>query len=339
MSVIPVVLVKGDDVVLVGDAVHDAITDALDGEDRALAAEELGGEDLTIGAVIDAATTPPFLTSRRVIVVRDIGRWNTEAVDPLVAYLDDPLDTTALVLVAGGGQTSARLLNAVKKVGRVIDAAAPRAGRARTTWVTDRLKAAPVRFDAAAGARLVDHLGEDLGRLSSVIDTLVSAYGEGAAIGLAELEPLLGSAGGVAPWDLTDAIDRGDTAVALAALARLLGGADRYPLGVLATLHRHYAAMLRLDGSGITREEDAAAALGMAPFPARKAMSQAARLGSVNIARAIELLARADLDLRGVTEWPEHLVLEVLVARLSRLVPAAGSRTARTASGGHARRR
>ena len=335
-GVIPVVLVKGDDAVLVGDAVHDAVTDALGGEERALAAEELGGEDLTVGAVVDAATTPPFLTSRRVIVVRDVGRWNTEAVEPLVAYLEDPLDTTALVLVAGGGQTSARLLNAVKKVGRVVDAAAPRAGRARTTWVTERLKAAPVRFDAAAGARLVDHLGEDLGRLSSIVELLVSTYGEGARVGLAELEPLLGSAGGVAPWDLTDAIDRGDTAAALATLARLLGGADRFPLGVLATLHRHYAAMLRLDGSGIRSEEEAAGVLGMAPFPARKAMTQAARLGSVNIARAIDLIARADLDLRGVTEWPEHLVLEVLVARLSRLAPTRAA--ARATSGGRAGR-
>ncbi len=35
--------------------------------------------------------------------------------------------------------------------------------------------------------------------------------------------------------------------------------------------------------------------------------------------RAIALLAQADLDLRGAKEWPEDLVMEVLVARLSRL--------------------
>jgi len=31
------------------------------------------------------------------------------------------------------------------------------------------------------------------------------------------------------------------------------------------------------------------------------------------------LLAQADLDLRGAKEWPDELVMEVLVARLSRL--------------------
>ena len=47
--------------------------------------------------------------------------------------------------------------------------------------------------------------------------------------------------------------------------------------------------------------------------------------------RAVDLLAEADLDLRGGKAWPDDLVLEVLVARLARLAPlttgpAGGSR-------------
>ena len=54
-------------------------------------------------------------------------------------------------------------------------------------------------------------------------------------------------------------------------------------------------------------------------FPARKAMGQARRLGHDRIVRAIDLLAHADLDLRGGKAWPDGLVLEVLVARLAAL--------------------
>ena len=313
-----VVLVKGEDPSLVSDAVRDAVEDALAGEDRSFALEELGGEDLPVGAIVDAALTAPFLTARRVLVVRDVGRWSSEELAPLIDYLAAPLDTTSLVLVAGGGMTSQRLANAVKKAGRLVDASAP-SGKARLSWVADRLKSAPVRFDAQAGAHLAEHLGEDLGRLTSIVETLLSAYGPGARIGVEELAPFLGGAGGVAPWDLTDAIDRGDTAAALTALSRITGAGERHPLVVLASLHRHYGAMLRLDGTDIRSEQEAAAVLGIAPYPAKKAMNQAARLGSRGVARAIELLADADLDLRGVKLWPDDLVLEVLVARLSRL--------------------
>jgi DNA polymerase-3 subunit delta len=316
----PVVLVKGEDLSLLADAVRDAIAVALGDEDRSLALEELGGEELAVGSIVDAARTPPFLTGRRVLVVRDVGRWTSDDLAPLIAYLADPEPTAFLILVVGGGQTSQKLVNAVKQSGAVIDAAAP-SGRARTTWVVQRLKDSPLDFDAPAGSLLEKHLGEDLGRLPGLIDILLSAYGPGARIGTEELEPFLGEAGGVAPWDLTDAIDRGDTAAALSVLKRLTGAGDRHPMVVLATLHRHYAAMLRLDGSGIRAESEAAAVLSMAPFPAKKALNQATRLGSAAIARAITLLADADMDLRGLKEWPDDLVLEVLVARLSRLGP------------------
>lgn len=318
----PVTFIKGDDPALVADALRSVVDEALGGEDRSLALEEYGGpgaDESTVPAIVDAARTPPFLSGRRVIVVRDVGQWSSDHVAPILDYLAEPLDSTSLILVAGGGQTSQRLLAAVKKAGRLIDAAAP-TGRARQAWVVGRLKSAPVRLDAAAGARLTEHLGEDLGRLPTIIDVLVSTYGEGAQVGVEQLEPFLGGAGSVAPWDLTDAIDAGDTAGALAALTRLTGAGERHPLVVLASLHRHYAAMLRLDGSGITSEQEAAGVLGMAPFPAKKAMLQSRRLGSAGVARAIERIAAADLDLRGLKEWPEGLVVEVLVARLSRLI-------------------
>jgi len=324
----PAYLVRGDDPALVGEAVGHLVH-ALVGDDAVgLAVEDLSGEDVDVGTVVDACLTPAFLSPRRVVVVREAGRFRAEDVDRLVSYLDDPLPTTSLVLAAGGGQLSPRLTNAVKKVGHVFDASRPREGRARTQWLTSRLHESPLRFDAPAGSLLGEHLGEDLGRLSGLLDALVAAYGEGASVGVEELTPFLGEAGGVAPWDLTDAIDQGRTADALDALHRLVGAGGRHPLVVMATLHRHFAAMLRLDGSGVATDEEAAAALGMQAFPAAKVRRQAGRIGWVGISRAMTLLADADLALRGVAGWPDELVLEVLVARLSRL---AGSR--RTVAG------
>ena len=124
----------------------------------------------------------------------------------------------------------------------------------------------------------------------------------------------------MAPWDLTDAIDAGDTSAALTALGPLLGPGGSHPLVVLSILHRHYQAMLRLDGAGVTSGEQAATLLGMrSAFPARKALEQGRRLGPARLGRAVTLLADADLDVRGRSGLPDATVLEVLVGRLSRL--------------------
>ncbi|MEA2828743.1 MAG: polymerase subunit delta [Actinomycetota bacterium] len=318
----PAYLVKGDDATLVADAVHALVADLVGDDDASLVVEELSG-DYEMRAVVDAAQTPPFFGGHRVVVAREVGRFLTADVAPLVAYLADPLDTTRLVLVAGGGQLSRAIADAVRKVGHVVDATVP-TGRNRSTWLAARIKDGPVRLDAAAIDLAGRHLGDDLGRLGSLLETLAVAYGAGARLGPDEVAPFLGEAGGVAPWELTDAIDRGDTAAALTTLHRLTAAGGRHPLVVLATLHTHFARMLRLDGADAPDETAAARLLGLtgSTFPAKKALLQARRLGSAPIARAITLLADADMALKGATEWSGDLVLEVLVARLSRLAPA-----------------
>jgi DNA polymerase-3 subunit delta len=121
---------------------------------------------------------------------------------------------------------------------------------------------------------------------------------------------------------MTDAIDRGDAGAALDQLRRQL--AEKHPLQIMASLGAHFGKMLRLSGSGIRNEQDAAAALGItgSTFPAKKALAQANKLGGAQVARGVELLAQADLDLRGRRDLPGEVVMEVLVARLARLAAA-----------------
>ncbi len=315
-------LVRGTDASLVGQAAHALTEQLVAGGDPSLMVEEFGGpgiEPFDVGAVIDACTTPPFLVERRVVVVRDVGQLSPGDAKRLVEYLKNPLPTTALVLVAGGGTLPQSLSKAVGASGQVVDTSVG-TGRARTQWLADHLKRGPVRLDGPATALLSDHLGEDMGRLEGLLDTLASAYGPGTTVSAADLEPFLGAAGALAPWDLTDAVDAGRPAQALSVLRRMLDAPDAHPLRVMAVLYGHYRKMLQLDGSGVTSPEEAARVLELrSAFPAKKALAESRRLGIERIGRALQLLAQADLDIRGVTGLSGETVLEVLVARLSRL--------------------
>ena len=327
-------LVDGDDPILVGNQVRKLVAE-LAGDQPALAVEDFWGDDIDLDAVTSACVTPPFLVDRRVVVLRDAGRFSTEDLSGLLAYLEDPMPSTALIVAAGGGRLAQKLVAAIKKVGHVM-ATSP--GRDSRSWVESQLRQAPLRLNAPARALVTEHLGEDLGRLPALLGALAASYGEGAAIGVDELSPYLGEAGGVAPWDMTDAIDRGDSEAALIALHRLLGAGERHPLVVLAIVHRHVAPILTLDGSGVTSEGQAAVALGIekgrSTYPAKKVLAALRRWGPDGAARAIQLVAEADLDLRGESTWPSETVLDVLVARLCRIGPRpAGVRPPSRASG------
>src|SRR5438045_2771050 len=97
-------LLTGADESIVRAAVSEPVHRRVGGGDRSLMVDEFDGEDYELGGVVDAAQTPPFLASRRIVVARDVGRFNADDLAPLVAYLGDPLETSELVLAGGGGR-------------------------------------------------------------------------------------------------------------------------------------------------------------------------------------------------------------------------------------------
>ncbi|MHB8220525.1 MAG: DNA polymerase III subunit delta [Acidimicrobiales bacterium] len=331
-----VYLVRGSDATVVGQATASLITTVVGDRDPTLVVEEHGGsavDEFDVGAVVDAVTTPPFLVDLRVVVVRDVGKLTNADGGRLAAVLETPLPTNIVVLVASGGTVPPALVKAVKAAGTVVEATVG-TGRDRIRWLDQHVKDGPVRLSPAASRRLGEHLGDDVGRLAGVLGTLAAAYGEGAAISEDELVPYLGEAGPVPPWELTDAIDSGSTASALSTLHRMLGPGGRAAPAILAVLHSHFSDILRLDGADVTSGEEAAEVAGIrSPFVAKKALAQSRRLGSDRVAQAIMLLATADFEVKGGSAMPPELVLEILVARLSRLVrtrSAPGRRRART---------
>lgn len=329
-------LILGDDAALVSTSVSDLVHQLVGAGDRSLMVDAFDGDDYELREVVDAAQTAPFLTERRVVVARDVGRFAVDEVAPLLRYLAEPLDSTDLVLVGGGGRLPKAVTDAVKAAGgTVVDTAPPSKKQERQRWVELQAAEAGLRLDAGALALITTWLGEDAGRISGLLDTLVSTYGTERGLRATDVTPFLGEAGDVPPWDLTDAIDRGDTTTALSLLHRMVGAGERHPLVIMAILHTHYSRLLRLDGAETHDEPAAAALLGLKPgFPVRKALELYRRLGSAAVQRAIQLLARADLDLRGAREWPDSLVMEVLVARLSRLGAGGRDRREQPARGG-----
>jgi DNA polymerase-3 subunit delta len=315
-------LVRGDDDVLVRDAVLRLIDERVGDADRALVLADFAGEDYALGELVDAAQTPPLFTDRRVVVGWGVHRFKAAELAPLVAYLADPLDSTDLILVSQEGRIPKALTDAVSAAGGTVLQAGPPSGRGgKREFIEQHAVRRGVRLDSAALAQLEAQLGEDVGRVVPLMATLAGVYGEDTRIGTDELRPFLGEAGAIPPWELTDAIDKGDVAEAVRRVRRMLIGGERHPLQLMVTLTNHVERMLALSGSGARSEREAAALLGVkgSTFPARKALEQSRRLGPARIGRAIDLLADADLDLRGNSAWEPQLVMEVLVARLASL--------------------
>jgi len=299
--------------------------------DRSLLVDDFDGAlpDTSAAAIVDALCTPPLFTDRRIVVVRSVHEMLADAAAELADGIASMDESTQLV-VTHSGRLPKPIADALKKTGAsTIGANVGGSAKDRQLWVESHLVEAGLRCGSDAVDAIARHLGEDHSRLAGIVETLVSTYGEGAKLNREAVEPFLGEAGGVKPWDLTDAIDVGDVARALVMLHRMIGPGDSHPLQILALLSNRYAQMMRLDGREVPSAEAAAHILGGKAFTAGKVLDQYKKLGSSKVAQAVSLLAQADVDLRGGKDWPPELVMEVLIARLSRLAGGRGRITSR----------
>jgi DNA polymerase-3 subunit delta len=354
-------VVTGTDPVLRREALDELLADLVGDEDRELTVEELTvpgraapgdgdgdartgaeGREEVVAAALNAAHSPPFMTGRRVVVLHEAGNLGKDDVEPLIHYLADPMDTTSLVVVVGGGKLPKAFADALKAADAVtIGPAGERTGDV----LARHLEAAGLDLRPEAAKLVAAHLGEDAGRVPQLVDLLASAFGSGATLDTADVEPYLADAGSVPNYVLTNAIEAGDVAGALGTLRRLLTATGpgqarpMHPLQVMGTLHSYYRRLLWVDDPDVRNPRDAVAALGgrVKEYPARKALDAARSLGADGLRRAYDYLFAADLDIKGARAIPEDAVLEVLVARLAALSSRARGRS-RDRRGTRARR-
>jgi DNA polymerase-3 subunit delta len=306
-------------------------TPASSGDDDA-PVEDVAGAAPVVTAIVNAAQSPPFMTSKRIVVVRDYEALPADTVAPVVAVLGDVLDTTDLVFVAGAG-------------GRVVKALADALGDARVVGVgseklTDELQRelerAGLTMRGDAARTVLEHLGDDAGRIAALVDLWASTHGAGAVLETDDVVPYLGEAGAVKPFELTNRIEEGDVAGALEVLHRLTTVTSptqprpMHPLQVLGILAARYRKLARLDSASVGTVDDAHAIWGgKSSYPARKALEATRALGSDGFARAFAELHRADVGIKGATGLPETAVLEIAVARLATLHRGGGGSGAR----------
>lgn len=322
--------ITGGDARLVSAKLTDLIDELVADGDRGSMFEshdlvDSGGDDKAnvVAAAVMGVQTESLFGDRRVVVLRNLDEATVDQLRGLVEYLGHPTEANHLV-VTSLGKLAKSTTDALKGAGATVISTSPPSKKADLhEWFSEQFTEAGVKIDAPAIAAVISWLGQDQARLPSLIEVLASTYGTAKKLTTSDVEPFLGDKGSVLPWDLTDAIDRGDAATALSMMRRMVRSGEYHPLQLMALLHNHYARLLRLDGPVVGSANEAVALIGSkSEFQARKYLDTYRRLGSKNVSAAIQLLARADVDLRGGKDLEDELVMEILVARLSRLAGA-----------------
>jgi len=326
-----VIYIIGDDPIARSKELTKAIDDLLGDEDKSLALEnydlsDASGEDDRIQlleTIVQSLQSPPFLTSKRVVVVRDIGAASSEALESLIAYMEDVSPTSFLVALQGGGRISTKLTKAWKP--HVEQRGVARQSPDEVLVVVT--KENKMSFEPGVREAILSHCGEDNAKIASLIERLASVYGAGQKLSLEDVSDYLGESGNVAIYELANQICTGEVAKSLDIINRMMRtvasdtGKVMHPLQIIALLANHFRKLATLDDSSIRNQNDAHAALGGKgnPYGAKKSWELSRRLGSKKILSCLELLGSVDIAIKGATAIEPEIAIELAIISLCQI--------------------
>lgn len=263
-------------------------------------------------------TSPSLFGERKVVVLRELQDCGDALAAEIKAYVREPAEDAAIVAVHSGAVKGKALLDALRKAGAAVVECKP------LKWESDKVKFVAAEFKAGgrrispdAAAALVDAVGSDLRELANACSQLISDTS-----GLVDPE-VVGRyyAGRVETtgFKVADAALEGRSQDALRLLRQALDtGADPVPVNAALAMGLRNLARVG-SASRMTRPDDLARELGIAPFVVKKVRGQLGGWTEDGVASAITAVARADAEIKGAGADPvyalERAIVEITRAR------------------------
>jgi DNA polymerase III subunit delta len=225
-SFAPVYYLYGDDDFRKDEAVARAVDAAVASSVREFNLDSRRAAELDAETLESLLGTPPMMTDRRAVVVRDLGALRKDARRVLDRYLDRPADDTLLLLVSPAGEKAERAL-----VDRTVGVEFPAlTGDRVPKWIAHRASEMGAAIAPEAAGLLQAAVGTELTGLASELDKLVS-YMRGSTPGAADgrvtideaaVAAVVGVRRGETVGDLLDRVAERDVGGALGLIEHVL---------------------------------------------------------------------------------------------------------------------
>jgi DNA polymerase-3 subunit delta len=311
-----VYVVHGDDLYLRRQSLDAIIHHAIGDDSDDMVVSRFEGKAATLADVLDELRMLPFFSKQRVVIVEDADPFVTKHRKELEGHVGAPGGTGILVLVVKSWPSNTKLSKVVEGSGLAIDCTSP-GEKDLLPWLTHLAETKhQALLEPDAARLLVELVGAEAGILAAEVEKLSVYAGESARIRREDVARLVEAGRIESVWKVLDAATVGDAASAVEHLDELLASGE-YPIKVLAAFT---SSLLKVYHAGRLRAarvplEEACRIAGV--FGVDKTRRQHAHLGPARVDRLPEMLARADLDLKGNSPLDPRVVLEGLLVELA----------------------
>jgi DNA polymerase III subunit delta len=294
--------------------------------------EVFEGDASSPEAIALALNAMTFAMGRRFLIVDGVERWKEaeiqERLVPVLAAV--PPETTVAFFgrEEGRGKVSTKLVDAVKKAGGDVAVEATVKPRELPRWLGREAAKLGLTLDGAAAKTLITQVGDRQQRLLRELEKLALEHGEGAHIGVDDVEAVAAPSAEHQVWGFVDALVAGNRAASTRAFLELRAQGETLPR-LVPLMARRVRDVLAIAARLEAGESPAQVkgSLRMSPYAADRRIKEARATDVAAMRTALEALSELELASRGQSELGDDTEgLRAIAAITADGVPAAPAR-------------
>jgi len=239
----PVYVIAGKEEALVSIQCKQLLDELLEPEQRTMGLFDADPAAVSGPEVLDELRTAPFLTKRRVVLVRNADKFVSENRTLLEKYFDKTCPTGVLVLTVSSWPGQTKLARKLAKCGKLISITPPKRWQLPGRIIEYAGDAYDKNLSKQAAELLIELVGEQLGQLYSEIDKLALFADNGKSITAQHIESLIGHNRLFNAFAVIDAIIDNNAAKAVGRLRRMFAEDKSAEYTVVGTFAFHLRRM------------------------------------------------------------------------------------------------
>ena len=315
----PIYYVYGEESYLLDHAVDALIKFAAPDGANDFNYDTFHGEDVTAEQLRSTVDTLPFMSKRRVVVLRDVQEMDLNILEDMVEYFENPAPSTCLIMHALTAEKSIDgRRSAVRKLKKAAESCEFKAFYERDVENFLRKQAGDrgLRLDNAAQAYLLEAVGQRLADIDAALEKLDLFIGEADGprrVDADQVREIIADTKINTVFDLTDALGDKQLEEALRILTQMMRSGEA-AIKIMFMVARHFRLLAKLQDPSLRNANRSARAkaIGVHSFFLKDYERHAQKFSAQRVEQILDRLVEVDRQLKS-SKLDERIIVEQLV--------------------------
>jgi DNA polymerase-3 subunit delta len=315
-AILPLYLFFGEEEFLIQEAVDLIVKRVVDPGTRDFNFNVLHCRDMPASEIVALAQTLPFMSEKRLVIVKGIDEFKAADIEEITPYLRDPSPSTCLVMVSNQERYDKKpVITAVEAHG-VVTRFFPLLDREIISWIEGWARGRGLSLQRDAAQYLWQAVGNDLRKIKNELEKVEIYLKERKTITLDDVKSVTGNFREYSSFDLAAALGQKNREKAFLILSRLVQEGEQ-PVGLLGGIAWNFRRLMHakaMEAAGVGYE-DIKRKLRVIFHQSASFREQMQSFSMEELRTAFEIFLSADKALKSST-INSRLVLERMILRL-----------------------